>query len=211
MTQLLLIRHGANDAQKDGILAGWMPGVHLNQEGRAQAEALARRLAPVEIEAVYASPLERTVETAEIIAIPHELSVVVREGLGEVRFGRWTGEPLEKLRRRRLWRAVQFAPGTVRFPGGESFCEMQARVVAELENLRARHRQQTIAVVSHSDVIKAAVAHYAGLHLDLFQRLVVSPASLTVLVLIGPVPHLLCMNDIGHLPHVVEGEKNEPA
>ncbi len=207
MTRLLLIRHATNDLQKDGVLAGWTPGVHLNQAGRAQAEALAQRLTPVEIEAIYTSPLERTRETAEIVAAPHELPVVAREGLGEVRFGRWTKEALEKLRRRRLWRAVQFTPSTMRFPGGESFYEMQTRIVAELERLRAKHPKQTIVVVSHADVIKAAVAHYAGVHLDLFQRLIISPASLTVLVLDGPMPRLVCMNDTGHLPHVVEGEK----
>ena len=93
MTRLLLIRHATNDLHKDGVLAGWTPGVHLNQTGRAQAEALARRLASVEIEAVYTSPLERTRETAEIVAAPHKLPVITRDGLGEVRFGRWTGEP----------------------------------------------------------------------------------------------------------------------
>jgi len=209
MTYLLLIRHGANDSQKQGLLTGWTPGVHLNQEGWAQAEALARRLAPVEIEAIYASPLERTMETAAIIAAPHGLPVLAREELGEVRFGRWTGESLERLRKRRLWRAVQLAPGAMRFPGGESFHEMQARTVAELESLQAQHPRQTIAVVSHSDVIKAAVAHYAGLHLDLFQRLVVNPASLTVLALGGPTPLLVCLNDTGHLPLVGHREEEE--
>ena len=207
MTRLLLIRHATNDLQKDGVLAGWTPGVHLNQAGRAQAETLAQRLSTVEIKAVYASPLERTRETAEIVAAPHELPVVTRDGLGEVRFGRWTGEPLEKLRRRRLWRAVQFAPSIARFPGGESFYEMQTRIVTEIENLRGKHPKQTIAAVSHADVIKAAVAHYAGVHLDMFQRLIISPASLTVLVLDGPMPCVVCVNDTGHLRSVVEGEK----
>jgi len=207
MTHLLLIRHAANDSQKEGILAGWTPRVHLNQEGQAQAEALAQRLAPIEMEAIYASPLERTMETAKVVAAPHELPVVAREGLGEVRYGRWTGEPLEKLRRRRLWRTVQFAPSAMRFPGGESFQEMQVRVVAEIEELWARHPKQTIAIVSHADVIKAAVAHYVGIHLDLFQRLLVSPASLTVLALDRPVSRLVCLNDTGHLPTITEGAK----
>ena len=115
--------------------------------------------------------------------------------------------PLEEhaRRRRRLWRAVQFAPSMSRFPGGEGPREMQARVVSELEDLRAKHAKQTVAVVSHADVIKAAVAHYVGLHLDLFQRLVVAPASLTVLELSNPVPRLMCLNDTGHLPLTVQG------
>ena len=204
MTRLLLIRHGANDAHKEGVLIGWTPGVHLNQEGRAQAEALARRLAPVEIAAMYASPLERTLETAEIVAAPHDLPVVVREDLGEVRLGRWTGQPLEKLRKRRLWRKVQFVPSAMRFPGGESFQEVQARIVAEVEHLCSEHPEQTIAVVSHADVLKAVVAYTIGLHLDLFQRLVIAPASLTVLDLGGLMPRLLCLNDISHLPAVPE-------
>lgn len=207
MTHLLLIRHATNDSQKEGILAGWTPCVHLNQEGQAQAKALAQRLAPIEIKAIYASPLERTMETAEIVATPHELPVVACDGLGEVRYGRWTGESLEKLRRRRLWRTVQFAPSAMRFPGGESFQEMQMRIVTELEQLRARHPKQTIAIVSHADVIKAAVAHYIGIHLDLFQRLLVSPASLTVLALERPVSRLVCLNDTGHLPTIKEGAK----
>ena len=207
MTRLLLIRHGANDAHKEGLLTGWTPGVHLNQEGRAQAEALARRLAPVEIAAVYASPLERTLETAEIVAAPHGLPVVVREDLGEVRLGRWTGQPLEKLRKRRLWRKVQFVPSVMRFPGGESFQEVQARAVAELEHLCSEHPKQTIAIVSHADVLKAVVAYTIGLHLDLFQRLVIAPASLTVLDVGGLMPCLLCLNDISHLPAVLEEKK----
>jgi probable phosphoglycerate mutase len=209
MTNLLLIRHGANDLQKKHVLAGWTPGIHLNQEGREQAEALARRLASVDIAAVYSSPLERTVETAEIVASPHKLQVSIREGLGEVRYGRWSGEPLERLRKKKMWRAVQFTPITVRFPSGEALREMQSRVVAELESLRAQHPKQTIAVVSHADVIKASVAHYIGLHLDLFQRLIVGPASLTVLSLGDPVPHLVCLNDNGHLSQSA-GQNHRP-
>ena len=207
MTRVLLIRHGANDAHKKGVLTGWTPGIHLNPEGRAQAKALAQRLASTPIEAVYASPLERTLETAEIIAAPHKLPVITRERLGEVRLGRWTGQPVEKASKRRLWRAIQFTPSTVRFPGGESFCEIQARVVAELDELKTKHSQQTIAVVSHADVIKAALAHYIGLHLDLFQRLVIAPASLTVLGLGDTMPRLFCMNDISHNPEISGREK----
>ena len=209
MTRLLLIRHGVNDLQEKGVLVGWTPGVHLSAEGRAQAKALAKRLAPMEIAAVYASPLERTVETAEIVAEPHGLKVTTREGLGEVRYGRWTGESLERLRRRRSWRTVQFVPSRMRFPGGESLREVQARVVEELERLRSDHAKQAVAIVSHADVIKAAVAFYAGLPLDMFQRLMVFPASLTALVLDGPMPMLACLNDTGHLPllHGAGGEK----
>ena len=207
MTYLLLIRHGSNDLHENGILAGWMPDVHLNEKGQAQAQALARRLAQIEIDAVYTSPLERAAETAEIIAAPQGLTVSVRDGLGEVRFGQWTGQPVERLRRRRLWRTVQLVPSTAHFPGGESIREMQARVVAELEDLQSTHREQTIAIVAHADVIKAAVAHYVGLHLDMFQRVTVGPASLTVLELGGSVPRLVCLNDTGHLPSSAGGDE----
>jgi probable phosphoglycerate mutase len=147
-------------------------------------------------------------ETAKIVAAPHELPVMTSEGLAEVNFGSWTGESLEQLRQRKLWHAVQFTPSTVRYPNGESPREMQARVAAEIEGLRAQHSQQTVVVVSHADVIKAAVAFYVGLPLDLFQRLVVGSASLTILKLDGPVPRLVCLNDTGHLSSIVgEGER----
>lgn len=206
MTRLLLIRHATNDMMGSGILAGWMPGVHLNAQGRAEAEALARRLAQVEIAAIYASPLERALETAEIVAAPHTLPVTARERLGEVRCGRWTGQKIERLRRRRLWRQIQIAPSISRFPGGESMAEVQMRMCAELESLCAAHPHQTVAVVSHADPIKAVVAFYVGLPLDLFQRLMVGPASLTVLELDGVLPRLVCLNDTGHL----QAEKGKP-
>jgi probable phosphoglycerate mutase len=206
MTRLLLIRHATNDMMESGVLAGWTPGVHLNAQGRAEAEALARRLAQVEIAAIYASPLERALETAEIVATPHNLLVTVHERLGEVCCGRWTGQKIERLRRRRLWRQVQIAPSVSRLPGGESMAEVQMRMCAELECLCAAHPRQTVAVVSHADPIKAAVAFYVGLPLDLFQRLVVGPASLTVLELGGALPRLVCLNDTGHLPPVEKGK-----
>lgn len=206
MTRLLLIRHATNDMMESGVLAGWTPDVHLNAQGRLEAEALARRLAPIEIAAIYASPLERALETAEIIAVPHNLPVTVREGLGEVRWGRWTGQKIERLCHRRLWRQTQIAPSLLRPPGGESMFEVQMRMCAELERLRAAHQRQTIAIISHADPIKAAVAFYIGLPLDLSHRLVVGPASLTVLELGGMVPHLVCLNDTGHLSPVEKGK-----
>ncbi len=206
MTRLLLIRHATNDMMESGVLAGCTPGVHLNAQGRTEAEALARRLAQVEITAIYTSPLERALETAEIIAAPHNMPVTVREGLGEVRCGRWTGQKIERLRRRRLWRQVQIVPSMSRLPGGESMFEVQMRMRAELEHLCTAHPRQTVAVVSHADPTKAAVAFYIGLPLDLFQRLAVGPASLTVLELGGVLPRLVCLNDTGHLPPVEKGK-----
>ena len=195
-TQLLLIRHGLTD-WVGHRLPGWTPGIHLSEEGRQQAETLAQRLASLPIEAIYASPLERTVETAEAIAIPHGLSVQLRENLGELRIGEWTGQAIEDLAKTEEWLAIQFYPSGADIPGGEMVHEMQARAVAELDTIRKAHLGATVAVVSHADVIKAAVAHYIGLHLDLFQRLAVYPASLTAFRFNKFGPRLVLFNDSG--------------
>ena len=194
MTIFYLIRHGENDLLGKR-LPGWMPGVHLNERGLAQAQALARALDEVQITAVYASPLERTMETAEPLARLKELEIVARPGLGEIHPGRWQGHSLKSLRRRKLWPVIQFTPSLARFPEGESFAEVQARVAAELDDLRRRHPKETVACVSHADVIKLAVAHFLGLPLDLFQRLSVSPASISVLMISDNHTRLLRLND----------------
>lgn len=205
---LLLIRHGLNDwvGQR---LAGWTPGVHLNDEGRAQAAALAERLAVVPLAAIYSSPLERTLETAQPLAKARGLTVQVRDGLGEARCGDWTGRTLKELKNEELWPVIQLYPSGARFPGGESLREVQARMVAELDAIRDSHPDQTVAVVSHSDPIRLAVAHYAGLALDLFQRLTISPASVTALAFTHFGPRLLCMNLIDPLPSFTIEKKEE--
>ena len=174
-TRVLLVRHGMNDYVKTHRLAGWTPGVHLNDHGRLQAEAVAERLAPEPVAAVYSSPLDRTVETAEAIALRHQLPVVTVEGIGETHIGEWTGLLVEDLTKTDLWKVIQGAPSRARFPGGESFAEIQNRMVVTLDALVANHPEQTIVVVSHSDPIKLAVAFYIGQPLDLFQRLVIQP------------------------------------
>jgi len=209
-TTLLLVRHALNDWVGDK-LAGWTPDVHLNDKGRAQAEALAQRLADRPIAAVYASPLERAVETAQIIAGPHNMEVQIREGVGEVRYGEWTGQSLKELAKEDAWQVAQFYPSGARFPGGEGIHDMQARAVAELDAIAAAHREETVLVVSHADVIKAVLAHYAGLHLDLFQRLVVNPASLSVVALTPMGPRLVCLNDTAHVPHEEAADSQQEA
>jgi probable phosphoglycerate mutase len=199
MTTLVLIRHATNDWVHKGLLAGWTPGVHLNEEGRVQAQALGTRLAGSHFDAIYSSPLERAVETAQAVAEPHSLEVQIRKGLGEVQYGDWNGQSLRKLFKKPLWRSVQIYPSGTRFPGGESIGEMQARVVAALDEIRSAHPDGIVAAVAHADVIKAAVAFYAGVPLDLFQRLVISPASVTIFGF-GPFgPRLLRLNDTGEL------------
>jgi probable phosphomutase (TIGR03848 family) len=199
MMNLLLIRHAVNDWVGER-LAGWTPGVHLNNEGRAQAAALAQRLEAVPLAAVYSSPLERTLETAQPLAQAHGLTVQVREGLGEAQYGDWTGRALKELKDEALWPVIQVYPGGARFPGGESMRETQARIVAELDAIRDTHPGQTVAVVSHSDPIKMAVAHYTGLALDLFQRISISPASVTAFTFAQYGPHLICLNVTDPLP-----------
>jgi len=195
----VLIRHAQNDWVKTGRLAGWTPGVHLNEEGRRQAEALGERLASAKLQAVYSSPLERAVETAEAVVKHYPgLTVQIEEGVGEVAFGGWTGERLRKLRRRRLWDIVQNYPSGARFPEGESFRETQNRVIDALERIAQRHPGGKVAVVSHSDVIKLAVAYYAGIHLDLFQRLIISPASISIIGLSRMGPRIIRLNDTAH-------------
>lgn len=195
----MLIRHAQNDWVKTGRLAGWTPGVHLNEEGRRQAEALGERLASAKLQAVYSSPLERAVETAEAVVKHYPgLTVQIEEGVGEVAFGGWTGERLRKLRRRRLWDIVQNYPSGARFPEGESFRETQNRVIDALERIAQRHPGGKVAVVSHSDVIKLAIAHYAGIHLDLFQRLIISPASISIIGLSRMGPRIIRLNDTAH-------------
>ncbi len=194
---LVLVRH-ATTAATGRRLGGWTPGVHLDAKGREQAEAMAQRLADLEVTAVYASPLERTQETARIVARPHGLRVRTRRAIGEVDYGEWTDKPLGHLRRRKAWATIQATPSRVTFPGGESIRAAQARAVDATESLAAEHGDDTIVIVSHADVIKAVVAHHLAMPLDAFQRLVVAPASVTVLALPGSgAPALLRFNDTG--------------
>jgi probable phosphoglycerate mutase len=200
MTEFLLIRHAVNDYVKTGRLAGWTPGVHLNEEGQAQAAALGERLAKVPLAAIYASPLERTMETAEAVARHHaDLTIQPLEAVGEVRFGEWQGEKLSKLQREKLWNVVQTYPSRAQFPGGETIRQAQSRAVDALEALMVRHPNQRVAIVSHSDMIKLMVAHYLGMHLDFFQRLDITPASITILLLGPERPYIVRVNDTNHL------------
>lgn len=210
MTEFLLIRHAVNDFVKTGKLAGWMPDVHLNEDGRAQAAALGQRLAKTHIDAIYSSPLERTVETAQAVIEHHpELTLQLIEDLGEVRYGTWQGVELSNLARRKLWRAVQINPSRARFPGGESMREAQMRAVNALERLAEKHPRQRVAVVSHSDILKMIVAHYIGLHLDLFQRIEISPASLTIIRVNFGRSMIVQVNETSYLPEPKKVAKDE--
>ncbi len=198
---MVLVRHGQTPTT-GSVLPGRAPGLHLADLGVFQANAVAERLGTVErIDAVYASPLERTRETARPIAKARGLRVRADRGLLECDFGEWTGRPLKELSKLAEWSTVQRYPSGFRFPGGESFREMQARMTGALARLVERHRGGVIVAVSHADPIKAAVADALGTHLDLFQRVVVSPCSVTTVSYGVGGPVVLNVNSVtGALP-----------
>jgi probable phosphoglycerate mutase len=181
MAHVLLIRHAENDFTQAGKLAGWKAGVRLNKAGQEQAALLAEDLARAPIKAVYSSPLARALQTARPIAVVRQLHVRRCARLGEVRYGDWQGKSLKALRRLKLWRLIQQRPSAVTFPGGESIRSVQVRAVAAIEDLVVRHPKDCIAVVSHGDVIKMIVACYLGMPLDLYQRIIISTASVSEL------------------------------
>jgi probable phosphoglycerate mutase len=199
---ILLVRHGST-ATTGTELPGRASGLHLSDAGRAQADAVAARIAaPTSgngrkrrgVAAVYSSPLERTRETAAPIADATGRHVQVDDGLLELDIGDWTGLDLKAARKRPEWATIQRYPSGFTFPGGESFVDMQARIVACVERLRSAHPGDTIVAVSHADPIRAAVAHAMGTHLDLFQRVVISPCSLTAIAYGAGGPMVLTVN-----------------
>jgi len=195
-TLVLLVRHGRT-ATTGVKLPGRAGRPHLTAEGRRQADALAKHLARVPgIAAVYASPLYRARETAAPIARARGLAVRVEPGLTDLDVGEWTGRSLAQLRRRREWTVIQRHPSGFRFPGGESFANMQARVLSALARLVERHAGRAVVAVSHGDPIKAAVAHALGVPLDLFQRLVVAPASVSAIAYRREGPIILTVNTV---------------
>lgn len=205
MQLILFIRHGTAEF-KAGHLYGWTPGVHLSATGCEEVKRLAERLEPVKLNAIYSSPLERCIETAEAVATGRRLEIKTVEELGEVRYGRWQGKAYKNLVKTPLWRTIQRVPSQATFPGGESMLELQRRGVAACEVIRGRHRRGIIAVVSHADMIKAILTHYLGMHLDLFQRVVVDTASVSGIAFYGDIPRLIRLNDTGSL----EGLKLPP-
>jgi probable phosphomutase (TIGR03848 family) len=193
VTIFLLVRHAVT-SHTGHKLTGWAPGVHLSEEGRKQAAGVAERLAQAPIRAIYSSPIERTYETAQAVAAKHRLDVQVLDDIGEVRYGKWTNRSLKSLAKTKLWTKVQRFPSAARFPEGETLREVQARAVAELERIQARHPKQLVCVVSHSDVIRLVVAHYLGVHIDLFQRIAIGPASVSAIAVGEEGPMVLSVN-----------------
>ena len=195
MTTLYLVRHAVTE-HTGKKLSGWMEGISLTEQGREQAEAVAESLAGVPFEAIYSSPIARTLETATVIADRHDLRVKTKRDLGEVEYGGWTNRPLRSLMRTKLWTTVQRWPSSARFPDGESIREVQVRALAEVEKIAEAHPKGTVCCVSHGDVIKLIVAHHLGVHIDLYQRIVIAPASVSVVSLTERGPAILSLNSM---------------
>lgn len=202
MTTVLLLRHGRSTANTGGVLAGWSPGVDLDEKGRTQADAVAERLGEVRLSALVCSPLPRCRQTVAPLAKKLGLKVSVDRRLGECHYGEWTGKPIKDLVRQPLWKAIQAHPSSVTFPGpnGEAMLAMQARMVAAVRDWDARvaaeHGPGAVWLAcSHGDPIKALVADALGMHLDLFQRIVVDPGSITAIRYTELRPFVLRVND----------------
>ena len=204
MPTVILVRHGRTAANAGGVLAGWTPGVHLDDKGREQAAALGERMRAVPLAAVVTSPLERTRETADALLAGRDPQppLHVDDRVGEARYGDWTNQPLKTLAKDPLWKVVQAHPSAAVFPGpeGEGLADMSARAIAAVRDWNQRlsgDGDPTYALVSHGDVIKAIVADALGLHLDNFQRIVIDPASVSVIRYPAGRPMVLAVNGPG--------------
>lgn len=196
-TLILMVRHGQTPTTGK-VLPGRAAGLHLAEAGVQQAHAVAERIAELpRVDAIYASPLERARETAAPIGKALQQRVKIKKGLLECDFGDWTGEQLSTLMKKPEWSTVQRAPSSFRFPNGESFTEMQTRMVTTLDNIRQEHPGGVVVCVSHADPIKAAVAHAMGTHLDLFQRIVIGTCSVSAVAYSGHGPIVLTVNSTG--------------
>lgn len=202
MTILLLVRHAVT-AETGKRMYGRSPGVHLSEQGRRQAGELAARLGELPVKAVYSSPLERCVETAEPTARARGLEVRTEVALAETDAGRWTGRTFASLARTRAWRQVRFLPSMARFPGGETLAGVQHRAVAAFDGIAARHPRGLVAVFSHGDPIRLALAYFAGLPLDHIGRLEVAAASISAVALSDGPPRILRLNDTGSLADLI--------
>ncbi|MBF8192519.1 MSMEG_4193 family putative phosphomutase [Nonomuraea sp. K274] len=209
MTTLLLARHGLTDLTGP-VLAGRTPGVRLSEAGRAQAAALARRVARVRLDAIVSSPLERCMETAEAVSEGRETTVLTDERFIECEYGTWTGRPLKELAQESLWPVVQAHPSAATFPEGESLAGMQHRAVTAVREWNQRLGEKAVYLVcSHGDVIKSIVADALGLHLDQFQRITADPAALTVIRYAPLRPFVLRLNDMGELALPEDSEEKD--
>jgi len=195
MPTIIFIRHGENNYTRNKRLAGRLPGVHLNKHGKAQAKSLADRLKYISIKAIYCSPLERTVETAQPIAEALNVEIIYSNNLLEVDFGEWQGKTLSSIQKQYLWKYVQNSPSMTRFPNGESFLDAQNRVIKQIEEINDKYApEDNILCISHCDIIKLAIAFCIGMPVDCFQRLYISTGSLNVLKIVDGHSSLITLN-----------------
>jgi probable phosphoglycerate mutase len=194
MTIFLLIRHGENEYITRNKLPGQQAGIHLNERGQKQAEVLCESLKGLPIQAIYASSLERAMETAQPLANTLKLEIQPRPSLMDLNIGAWTGRSLKVLNRMKAWTIVQRAPSLFHFPAGESFLQAQERIVSELDAIAKAHPKGLVAVVFHADPIKLAIAHYIGLPFDHFQRLMIGTGSVSILTLFPTGAALMALN-----------------
>lgn len=198
MTTFLLIRHAVHDAVAH-TLAGRLPGVTLSAAGQVQAQQLAARLAALPIAAVHSSPQARAMQTAQPLAAQLRLDITCSAGLDEIDFGEWAGQRFDALAADGRWEHWNGFRSGAPLPNGGLMLQVQARAVAAVAALHRQHRDQTVALVSHSDIIKAVIAHYLGAPLDLLQRIEISPASVSVLALHDWGAQIMRLNDTGEL------------
>jgi len=209
MPLFLLIRHGENDYVKTGRLPGHIDGIHLNERGQKQAQALGEALKTVPIKAVYSSPLERAMETAEPIAKARSLQILPELDLRDADVGKWQGKSIKSLRLTNAWKIVQHSPSRFTFPEGESFPGVQTRIIGVLERIARKHNKpkDIVAVVFHADPIKLAVSHFLGLPLDHFQRLSCDTGSLTALYVGEMGANLIKLNQRPPFDFLAEAKK----
>jgi probable phosphoglycerate mutase len=196
MTTFFIVRHASNDSVGKH-LAGRMPGIHLNHEGLRQADELAKRLKHVPLRAIYSSPLERTIETANAIAQTRGLDVKTCDGISEIDYGEWTGCEIEALVEERRWKHYNSFRSGTRIPAGELMLESQTRTVLELERLSLLYPKENLLIVTHGDIIRGAIAYYAGIPLDLAHRIEIACASISVIEINDHGPRILQVNITG--------------
>ena len=201
MITFFLIRH-ASCSGLGQTLWGRTPGVCLNETGKLQAQRVAERFGGMTLQAIYSSPLERALETAETIARSMNLEVTKNPAFDEINFGEWTGKSFDTLSSDESWRRFNRDRSTTRIPGGESFLEVQTRVVTGLERLSSQHTNARVAIVSHADVIKAAVGYFTATPIDLLQRIEISPCSVSVVAMDKDSVRVLTINNRCELDHL---------
>ena len=197
MTTFYLVRHGETGAKQ---INGRRPGVHLNPEGQAQAQRMAERFSKIPIAALYASPLERTMDTAQYLSGKLNLPIQTEDAVLEIDFGDWTGKTLEELTNDPRWKRFNSFRSGTRIPEGETMLEVQQRFVNWIDNIRRQHVDQRVVVVSHGDPIKCVLMYYAGMHIDMYNRFDVGLTSVNVVSIDDDHARILTINNVGNLP-----------